>query len=58
MRLFRWLLRSHRQPAELGRCAYCALNLVACSACDGGWRARECACGLGLVCPTHRRYWS
>ena len=57
MRWFRWLLRSHKRSAPLGTCAYCALDLVACPSCLGDWRGRECSCGVGMICPTHRRYW-
>lgn len=45
-------------PGEPGDCRYCPKHLETCPACQGAWRERRCtACGAGLLCPEHGRYW-
>jgi predicted RNA-binding Zn-ribbon protein involved in translation (DUF1610 family) len=48
------LVRRHPKTG----CPHCGLLLVRCPACRGDWRSARCwRCSLGLLCPTHDRFW-
>jgi hypothetical protein len=57
MRRFLWRILGREPRGSHGECASCSSLLRLCPACDGGWRGAACHCGLGLMCPTHGRFW-
>ncbi|AVM61927.1 hypothetical protein C3V41_07485 [Actinomyces sp. oral taxon 897] len=53
-----WTRQGWWAPGEPGTCRHCPQDLTTCPVCEGDWRERRCtACGGGLVCPDHGRYW-
>lgn len=52
----RWFVR--RRDNAPG-CPYCHRLLQLCQSCLGHWRQAACgACCIGLLCPTHDRFWN